>query len=56
MKKYIAYIAACLVLVGMLTSCTAEELEPQNDPLNNPKSGFIGIDPIKPTLPYYNLP
>jgi len=50
MKKYIAYIVACLILVGMFASCTAEELEPQN-PIDNSKAGFIGIDPIKPTLP-----
>jgi len=51
MKKYILYIVACLVLVGVFASCTAEELEPQQNPIDNSKSGFIGIDPIKPTLP-----
>ena len=50
MKKYILYIVACLVLVGMFSACTAEELEPQN-PIDNSKSGFIGIDPIRPNLP-----
>ena len=50
MKKYIAYIVACLILVGMFASCTAEELEPS--PIDNTKGdSFIGIDPIRPNLP-----
>jgi len=50
MKKYITYIVACLVLVGMLASCTAEEIEP--NPIDNAKGDFyIGIDPIRPNLP-----
>ena len=52
MKKYIAYIVACLVLVGMFSACTAEELEPQKNPIDSAKGdSYIGIDPIKPTLP-----
>ena len=51
MKKYIAYIVACLVLVGMFSACTTDELEPQKNPIDNAKGNYIGIDPIKPTLP-----
>jgi hypothetical protein len=51
MKRYIAYTVACLALVGTLTSCTADELEPQKNPIDNAKGGFIGIDPIQPSIP-----
>jgi hypothetical protein len=51
MKKYIAYIVACLVLVGMFSACTAEEMETQKNPVDNAKGGFIGIDPIQPSIP-----
>ena len=50
MKKYIVYIAACLILVGTLVACTAEELEPQN-PIDNSKGTTIGIEPIGPSIP-----
>ena len=51
MKKYIAYIFACLALSITLSACTAEELEPQKNPIDNAKGSFIGIEPIGPSLP-----
>jgi hypothetical protein len=51
MKKYIAYVIICLALIGMLTACTADELQPQKNPIDNAKDGFIGIDPIQPSIP-----
>lgn len=52
MKKYIAYLVAALVLVGMFSACTADELEPEKKPMETIKGdSFIGIDPINPNWP-----